>query len=147
MASVEGVTPTKGDSDGIPYRQAPSIAGGYGVMRGYGDRRNRHWRGRCQRGLGGPPPPPTGPVAWGPPPPAWGTTPATGMGTATASARTLSSVPSLLTGSVSREVTADAVDAANDEPVSTALARGRLKTSCRLVCQDILQGRIGVWLQ
>ena len=71
---------------------------------------------------GGPPPPPPGPVAWGATATRMGTTPATGMGTATASARTLSSVPSLLTGSVS-------------------------KTSCRLVCQDILQGRIGVWLQ
>jgi len=146
MASVDGVMPTKGDNDGIPHRQAPSTAGGYGIMWGYGDRRNRHWRGRCQRGLGG-----AAATAWpgglGATATRLGTTPATGMGTATASARTLSSVPSLLTGSVNREVTADAVDAANDEPVSTASARGRLKTSCRLVCQDILQGRIVVWLQ
>jgi hypothetical protein len=139
MASVDGVTPTKGDNDGIPYRQAPSIAGGYGVMWGYGDRRDRHWRGCCQRGLGGS----AAATAW---PGGLGAT-ATRLGTTPASAGTLSSVPFLLTGSVSSEVTADAVDAANGEPVSTASACGRLKTSCRLVCQDILQGRIGVWLQ
>jgi hypothetical protein len=91
-------------------------------MWGYGDRRNRHWRGRCQRGLGGSAAATAWPGGLGATATRMGTTPATGMGTATASARTLSSVPSLLTGSVS-------------------------KTSCRLVCQDILQGRIGVWLQ
>ena len=147
MASVDGVTPTKGDNDGIPYRQAPSIAGGYGVMWGYGDRRDRHWRGCCQRGLGGSAAATAWPGGLGATATRLGTTPATGMGTTPASAGTLSSVPSLLTGSVSSEVTADAVDAANGEPVSTASARGRHKTSCQLVCQDILQGRIGVWLQ
>ena len=48
---------------------------------------------------------------------------ATGMGTAS-SAADLYSVPSLLTGSVRREVTADAVDAADGGPVSTASACG-----------------------
>ena len=116
MASVDGVTPTKGDNDGIPYRQAPSIAGGYGVVRRYGDCRERHWRGHRGRGALGPATSPARPGGLG------ATPAAADVGTATASARTLSSVPSLLTGSVS-------------------------KTSCRLVCQDILQGRIGVWLQ
>jgi hypothetical protein len=33
-----------------PHREAPSSAGDYGVIRGFGDCRRRHWRGRRQRG-------------------------------------------------------------------------------------------------
>ena len=45
ITSVDVVTPMKGDDDGTTHRQAPSIFGGYGVMRGNGSCRGRTRRG------------------------------------------------------------------------------------------------------
>jgi hypothetical protein len=124
MPSVDVVTPTKEENDVSTHRKAPSIAGGYGVMRGHGDCGNRHWRGRCQRGSVGSASP-AGPGGLGATPAAtgMGTASATLLGAAASSARALYSVPSLLTGSVRREVTADAVDAANDDGVHSVSMR------------------------
>jgi hypothetical protein len=74
-------------------------------MRGYGDWRSWPWRGRRQRG-------PVGSAA---------ATRTSFLGAAAAaSAASLCSLPSLLTGLVRREVTADAVDTTNDAGVHSA---------------------------
>jgi hypothetical protein len=70
-------------------------------MRGYGNCRNRHWRGRCQRGSVGSAP--ARPRRLGTTPAAgMGTAPATVLGSAASSARALYSVSALLSGSVRR---------------------------------------------
>jgi len=78
----------KGDNDGTTHRQAPSIIGGYGVMRGNGNCRGWTWRG-CRR---------RGPVGS-----ATATARSGGLGAAAstasaASVASLCSIPSLLTG-------------------------------------------------